>query len=68
LPIIFENGFLPDNFLIKQIKGKESFHIWQCLFTKPIKFRPAGIVIEFNAEEKELILKQGGNNYLFLRE
>jgi len=32
------------------------------------KFEPAGVVMEFNPANKELVLKQGGKTYLFTRE
>jgi len=53
--------------LIAQATGQPSFPL-EATASNIFKFDPAGVVIEFNTEKKELILKQGGNDYLFLKE
>lgn len=53
--------------LIAQATGQPSFPL-EAAATNIFKFDPAGVVMEFNAEKKEMILKQGGKDYLFLKE
>ena len=53
--------------LIAQATGQPSFPL-EATASNMFKFDPAGVVIEFNAEKKELILKQGGKDYLFSKE
>ena len=53
--------------LIAQATGQPSFPL-EATASNMFKFDPAGVVIEFNAEKKALILKQGGKDYLFLKE
>jgi CubicO group peptidase (beta-lactamase class C family) len=53
--------------LIAQATGQPSFPL-EATSSNVFKFDPAGVVIEFNAEKKEMILKQGGKDYLFLKE
>jgi len=53
--------------LIAQATGQPSFPL-EPIASNVFKFDPAGVVIEFNTEKKEMILKQGGKDYLFLKE
>jgi len=53
--------------LIAQATGQPSFPL-EPTASNVFKFDPAGVMIEFNAEKKELILKQGGKDYVFLKE
>jgi len=53
--------------LIAQATGQPSFPL-EPTASNVFKFDPAGVIIEFNAEKKELILKQGGKDYVFLKE
>lgn len=56
-----------DNALIAQATGQPSFPL-EATATNIFKFDSAGIVLEFNAEKREMILKQGGKDYLFTKE
>ena len=56
-----------DNTLIAQANGQPSFPL-ESTTVNSFKFDPAGIVLEFNAEKKEMLLKQGGKEYLFQKE
>ncbi|MWB95194.1 serine hydrolase [Flavobacterium sp. GA093] len=53
--------------LVAQATGQSSFPL-EPTASNIFKFDPAGIVLEFNAEKKEMILKQGGNQYIFVKE
>jgi D-alanyl-D-alanine carboxypeptidase len=50
--------------LVAQATGQSSFTL-EAIEENKFKFDPAGIKMEFNPEKKELILKQGGGNFLF---
>lgn len=55
-----------DNVLIAQATGQPSFPLnasTNTVFT----FDAAGIVLEFNSDKKEMILKQGGKEFLFTK-
>ena len=55
-----------DNVLIAQATGQPSFPLIASannIFT----FDAAGIVLEFNSDKKEMILKQGGKEFLFTK-
>lgn len=56
-----------DNTLIAQATGQPSFPL-EATTTKVFKFDVAGIVLEFNSDKKEMILKQGGQEFLFTKE
>lgn len=56
-----------DTSLIAQATGQSSFPL-EPTASNIFKFDPAGVVIEFNSDKKELILKQGGKEYLFIKE
>lgn len=56
-----------DNALIAQATGQPSFPL-ETTAVNIFKFDTAGIVLEFNAEKKEMTLKQGGKDYLFTKE
>ncbi len=51
-----------DNVLLGQATGQSAFPLEAVDKTK-FKFEPAGIVIEFDAVKRELVLKQGGQSY-----
>jgi D-alanyl-D-alanine carboxypeptidase len=53
--------------LFAQATGQSAFPLTATAADK-FKFDPAGVVIEFNAEKRELTLKQGGGTFLFARE
>lgn len=53
--------------LVAQATGQPSFPLAP-MASNIFKYDPAGIVIEFNAQKKEMILKQGGNQFIFLKE
>lgn len=56
-----------DNVLIAQATGQPSFPL-EATAINIFKFDTAGIVLEFNSEKKEMILKQGGKEFLFTKE
>jgi len=56
-----------DNTLIAQATGQPSFPL-ESTTANSFKFDLAGIVLDFNAEKKEMLLKQGGKEYLFKKE
>jgi D-alanyl-D-alanine carboxypeptidase len=56
-----------DNTLIAQATGQPSFPL-EATAVNIFKFDQAGIVLEFNADKKEMILKQGGKEYTFTKE
>jgi D-alanyl-D-alanine carboxypeptidase len=53
--------------LSAQATGQASFPL-EPTASNTFKFDPAGIVMEFNADKKEFILKQGGQEYVFVKE
>ncbi|MEO7978575.1 serine hydrolase domain-containing protein [Flavobacterium sp.] len=53
--------------LIAQATGQPSFPL-EATSSNIFKFEPAGVVMEFNVEKKEMVLKQGGKDYLFMKE
>jgi CubicO group peptidase (beta-lactamase class C family) len=53
--------------LIGQASGQSPFTL-DATDKDKFKFDPAGIIIEFNADKKELTLKQGGGVYLFTKD
>lgn len=53
--------------LTAQATGQQSFPLDPTEKDK-FKFDPAGLIMEFNPDKNELILKQGGQNVLFTRE
>ena len=55
------------NKLFAQATGQSAFPL-ETTSTTTFKFDQAGIVLEFNAAKKEMILKQGGKEYLFTKE
>ncbi|MBF4491616.1 beta-lactamase family protein [Flavobacterium sp. MR2016-29] len=56
-----------DNTLIAQATGQPSFPL-EATAVNIFKFDAAGVVLEFNAGKKEMILKQGGKEFLFSKE
>jgi len=56
-----------DNTLIAQATGQPSFPL-EATAANIFKFDAAGVVLEFNAEKREMILKQGGKEFLFSKE
>ncbi len=56
-----------NNTLISKATGQSSFSLEASELHK-FKFDLAGIVLEFNPTEKEMILKQGGGQYVFTKE
>lgn len=53
--------------LIAQATGQPAFPL-DAIEKDKFRYDPAGIVIEFNPEEKTMILKQGGGQYIFKKE
>lgn len=53
--------------LIAQASGQQSFPL-EATEKDIFKFDRAGVVMEFNPEKKEFILKQGGVDYLFTKD
>jgi D-alanyl-D-alanine carboxypeptidase len=56
-----------DNNLIAQATGQPSFPL-EAAATNIFKFDQAGVLLEFNTDKKEMILKQGGKEFLFSKE
>jgi len=56
-----------NNIMIAQATGQPSFPL-EATAVNVFKFDQAGVVMEFNADKKEMILKQGGKDYLFKKE
>jgi D-alanyl-D-alanine carboxypeptidase len=56
-----------ENTMIAQAAGQPSFPL-EPTAVNIFKFDAAGIAMEFNAEKKEMILKQGGKEFLFKKE
>ncbi|MBF4505641.1 beta-lactamase family protein [Flavobacterium sp. JLP] len=56
-----------DNTLIAKATGQPSFPL-EATAVNIFKFDAAGVVLEFNAGKKEMILKQGGKEFLFSKE
>ena len=52
--------------LIAQATGQSAFPL-EALGKNIFEFKAAGIVLEFNADEKQMILKQGGMKFTFTR-
>jgi len=55
------------NKLFAQATGQSAFPL-EAAATTTFKFDQAGIVLEFNAAKKEMILKQGGKEFQFTKE
>ncbi len=53
--------------LIAEATGQSSFPL-EASEKDKFRFDQAGIIIEFDTIQKEFILKQGGNNFLFTKE
>lgn len=53
-----------DNILVAQATGQPSFSL-EATATNIFKFDAAGIILEFNPDKKEMILKQGGKEFTF---
>lgn len=56
-----------ENKLFAQATGQPEFPL-EAATVNSFKFDPAGIVLEFNANKKEMTLKQGGKEFLFTKE
>jgi len=56
-----------DNTLIAQATGQPSFPL-EATAINIFKFDAAGIVLEFNSDKNEMLLKQGGKEFLFKKE
>ncbi len=52
--------------LIAQATGQSAFPL-EAISKNTFEFNAAGIVLEFNAEQKQMILKQGGGKFTFTR-
>ncbi len=55
------------NALIAQASGQPSFHL-EPTAKDTFRFQRAGIVMEFNPEDKTMILKQGGGEFRYVKE
>jgi D-alanyl-D-alanine carboxypeptidase len=53
-----------DNILVAQATGQPSFPL-EATAANIFKFDAAGIILEFNPDKKEMILKQGGKEFTF---
>jgi D-alanyl-D-alanine carboxypeptidase len=53
--------------LISQATGQSSFPL-EATENDKFKFEPAGIIMEFNPDKNEMILKQGGQTVVFTKE
>ena len=60
---ITKNG----NILFGQVKGQPAFPL-EATAANIFKFDQAGLVLEFDANKKQMILKQGGKEFLFTKE
>ncbi|MFH7015174.1 serine hydrolase domain-containing protein [Flavobacterium sp. FlaQc-47] len=56
-----------DNVMIAQATGQPSFPL-EATAVNIFKFDAAGVVLQFYNDKKEMILKQGGKDYLFTKE
>ncbi|MBS7233661.1 beta-lactamase family protein [Flavobacterium psychroterrae] len=56
-----------NNIMTAQATGQPSFPL-EATAVNIFKFDAAGVVLEFNNDKKEMILKQGGKNYSFTKE
>jgi CubicO group peptidase (beta-lactamase class C family) len=56
-----------ENKLFGQATGQPSFPL-EATATNSFKFEQASIVLEFNADKKQMIFKQGGGEFLFTKE
>jgi CubicO group peptidase (beta-lactamase class C family) len=56
-----------NNTLIAQATGQPSFPL-EASSNTTFRFDQAGVVMEFNADKKEMLLKQGGKEFLFSKE
>lgn len=55
------------NTLIAQASGQPSFAL-DAVEIHKFKYDPAGIRLDFNPDRKEMILRQGGGNFVFMRD
>jgi hypothetical protein len=55
-----------ENKLFGQVTGQPAFQL-EATATNSFKFEPAGLVLEFDANKKQLILKQGGQQFIFVK-
>jgi D-alanyl-D-alanine carboxypeptidase len=58
---------IQENKLMAQATGQSAFSL-EATTANSFKFEPAGIILEFNADKKEMTLKQGGKEFLFTKE
>lgn len=56
-----------ENKLSAQLAGQNAFPL-EANTVNSFKFEPAGIVLEFNSLKNEMTLKQGGKEFLFIKE
>ncbi|MDI5950365.1 serine hydrolase domain-containing protein [Flavobacterium sp. LB2P84] len=56
-----------ENKLLGQVIGQPSFPL-EATAINAFKFEQAGLVLEFNTDKKEMVLKQGGQEFLFAKE
>ena len=56
-----------NNILIAQATGQPSFPL-EAMDKDHFKFDQAGVKLEFSPAKNEMILKQGGGNYIFMRD
>ena len=52
--------------LIAKATGQSAFPL-EAISKNTFEFRAAGIVLEFNSEQKQMILQQGGGKFIFTR-
>lgn len=56
-----------DTKLFVQATGQSAFPL-EAITSTSFKFDPAGVVLNFNSEKKQMILKQGGKEFVFTKE
>ena len=61
------NVFVKDKILMAQATGQSAFPL-EATSKTSFKFDASGIVMDFNPAKKELILSQGGNKIIFVKE
>jgi len=55
-----------ENKLFGEVTGQPAFPL-EATAINSFKFEPAGIVLEFDANKKQMFLKQGGQQFLFVK-
>ncbi|MBV8252356.1 MAG: beta-lactamase family protein [Chitinophaga sp.] len=56
-----------ENKLYGQASGQQAFPL-EAMSSTTFQYEPAGVVLDFNAEKKQMVLKQGGQSFMFTKE